>query len=49
MNNLDKTYLNLCQEILNTGIRKENRTGVDTIATSGLSIRHDMSRGFPNP
>jgi thymidylate synthase len=47
MNNLDKTYLNLCQEILNTGIRKENRTGVDTIATSGLSIRHDMSTGFP--
>ena len=47
MNTLDKKYLDLCNIILNDGIRKQNRTGVDTIATSGLSIRHDMSEGFP--
>jgi len=47
MNTLDEQYLNICKRILNEGVRKENRTGVDTIATTGLSIRHDMSSGFP--
>jgi len=47
VNTLDTKYLNLCKTILAEGVRKPNRTGTDTIATSGLSIRHDMSDGFP--
>lgn len=47
MNTLDNKYLDLCNIILDEGVKKENRTGVDTIATTGLSIRHNMSEGAP--
>lgn len=42
-----KTYLDLIRRILDTGERKENRTGVDTIAIAGAMFEHDMSHGFP--
>ncbi len=42
-----KTYLDLIRRILDTGERKENRTGVDTIAIAGAMFEHDMSNGFP--
>ena len=47
MNNLDKQYIELLQDILNNGVRKPNRTGVDTISVFGKQIRHKMSEGFP--
>jgi len=29
------------------GVRKQNRTGVDTIAMAGAMFEHDMAKGFP--
>lgn len=47
MNNLDLQYLALLQDILDNGVRKSSRTGVDTISVFGRTIRHKMSEGFP--
>ena len=47
MNNLDKKYQELLQDILDNGIRKEDRTGTGTISVFGRQIRHKMSEGFP--
>lgn len=46
MNNLDKQYLDLCQDILQNGVRKETRNGV-TYSVFGRTIRHSMKTGFP--
>lgn len=42
-----KSYLDIVEKVLNKGVRKENRTGVDTIAIAGAMFEHDMSEGFP--
>ena len=42
-----KSYLEIVQKIIDVGERKENRTGVDTIAIAGAMFEHDMSKGFP--
>jgi thymidylate synthase len=47
MNNLDKQYTDLLQDILDNGVRKEDRTGTGTISVFGRQIRHKMSDGFP--
>lgn len=47
MNNLDKDYLALCQDILDNGTKKQTRTGTDVISVFGRQIRHNMSDGFP--
>lgn len=47
MNNLDKKYQELLQDILDNGIKKEDRTGTGTISVFGRQIRHKMSEGFP--
>lgn len=47
MNNLDKQYQALLQDILDNGIKKEDRTGTGTISVFGRQIRHKMSEGFP--
>ena len=47
MNNLDKQYQALLQDILDTGVRKEDRTGTGTLSVFGRQIRHKMSEGFP--
>ena len=47
MNNLDKQYLSLLQDILNNGYKKLDRTGTGTISVFGKEIRHKMSDGFP--
>jgi len=47
MNNLDKNYLALCQDILDNGTKKKTRTGIDSISVFGREIRHKMSDGFP--
>ncbi len=47
MNNIDKSYQNLLQDILDNGIQKGDRTGTGTISVFGRQIRHKMSEGFP--
>jgi thymidylate synthase len=47
MNNLDKTYTALLQDILDNGVEKKDRTGTGTISVFGRQIRHDMKEGFP--
>ena len=47
MNNLDKQYLELLQDVLNNGVIKKDRTGTGTKSVFGRSIRHKMSDGFP--
>jgi thymidylate synthase len=47
MNNIDKTYQQLLQDILNNGTQKKDRTGTGTLSVFGRQIRHKMSEGFP--
>jgi len=47
MNNIDKHYQALLQDILDNGIVKSDRTGTGTISVFGRQIRHKMSGGFP--
>jgi thymidylate synthase len=47
MNNLDKSYQALLQDILDNGVTKKDRTGTGTISVFGRQIRHKMSEGFP--
>ena len=46
MNNLDKQYIDLLQDILDNGVKKETRNG-ETISVFSRQIRHKMSEGFP--
>jgi thymidylate synthase len=45
LNDYDSTL----EKILNSGIRKENRTGVDTLSLFGTSCRYNISEYFPIP
>jgi thymidylate synthase len=47
MNNLDKQYTSLLQDILDNGVSKMDRTGTGTISVFGRQIRHKMREGFP--
>lgn len=47
MNNLDKQYQLLLQDILDTGVKKNDRTGTGTLSVFGRQIHHKMSDGFP--
>jgi len=47
MNNLDKSYTDLLQDILDNGYTKGDRTGTGTLSVFGRQIRHKMSDGFP--
>jgi thymidylate synthase len=40
-------YLGLLEKILRDGVRKKNRTGVDTIGILGTQSRYDLRKSFP--
>jgi len=47
MNYGEQAYLNLCKEIINNGIKKEDRTGTGTYSIFGYQVRFDLNKGFP--
>ncbi|MBI3440677.1 MAG: thymidylate synthase [Proteobacteria bacterium] len=40
-------YLDLMRYVLDKGVRKSNRTGIDTISAFGYQNRYDLTQGFP--
>ncbi|HCD53067.1 MAG TPA: thymidylate synthase [Balneolaceae bacterium] len=42
-----KVYLDLVKNVLENGVRKENRTGTDTISSFAEFYKVDLSEGFP--
>ena len=47
MSQFEKQYLDIMKDILENGIRVPNRTGIDTLATWGQSMKFDLDDGFP--
>lgn len=47
MNELDRQYLELVQDILDNGVVSSNRTGIDTKSVFMRQIRVDLADGFP--
>jgi len=47
MNNLDKQYQQLLQDIIDYGVEKKDRTGTGTKSLFGYTVRHNMKDGFP--
>jgi thymidylate synthase len=42
-----KQYLDLMAHVLESGVRKEDRTGVGTLSVFGYQMRFDLRQGFP--
>jgi thymidylate synthase len=47
VNNIDKQYRRLLQDIIDYGVEKTDRTGTGTKSIFGYTIRHNMKEGFP--
>jgi thymidylate synthase len=44
---MEQQYLALLEDILDNGVRKNDRTGTGTLSVFGRMYRHDLSKGFP--
>jgi thymidylate synthase len=44
---MEQQYLNALRDVLLTGTRRDDRTGVGTISKFGMQQRYDLSQGFP--
>lgn len=44
---IDQKYQDLLKDILENGVKKEDRTGTGTLSVFGRTVRHDMKTGFP--
>jgi len=42
-----QVYLDLVERVLSHGVRKRNRTGVDTLSSFAEHYRVDLAQGFP--
>ena len=47
MSKWDKDYINLCEKILDEGVRVKNRTGTDTIKIPSHHFHFDLEKEFP--
>ncbi|MFZ1381978.1 MAG: thymidylate synthase [Scrofimicrobium sp.] len=43
----DRQYEDLLRDVLDSGTRKEDRTGTGTLSVFGRQLRYDLSEGFP--
>src|SRR3989344_2803945 len=42
-----QAYLDIVKKVLENGVRKPTRTGVDAITIAGAMFEHDMQTGYP--
>ena len=47
LSEMDVAYCKLVEEILKTGIKTQNRTGIDTISIAGWNHKFNVGREFP--
>ena len=47
LNPFDSAYHSLCEEILELGRQRDDRTHTGTISKFGHQLRFDLSKGFP--